>query len=256
MKGWKGWLLLTGVFFLFFLAWRLPAELCWRWWAGSSGGAAARLQAGNLEGSWSRGRLASLQSGSLLLTDLAWTFRPLGLLAGRLEFALGAELPGAAPLNATLIIRPGSQELRDLRGRIPAASLGEALLPGLGLAGHLESRGLGLTIRQGRPVAAGGSLSWLQPGTAFPEPVNLGDLELQLATRGEVIAATLKDRGGPLQINVLTSLKPDGNYELSGELLPRGQLTPGQASLVRLFGAPAADGRIRLQRVGRLAPIY
>lgn len=256
MRNWKSWLLLTGVFYLFFLAWRLPADLCWRWWASRPEAAAVRLQVEGIEGAWSGGRVAVLQSGAVRLTGLTWDFRPLGLLAGRLKFALSANLQGSAPVAATLAVGPRSQELRNFRGLIPAGPLGEALLPGLGLAGSLESRNLELTVEQGRLVAAGGDLSWLEAGMSFPEPVTLGDLDLHLANESGMILATLKDRGGPLQVNVLATIRPDGNYELTGELLPRERLTPELTSLMRFFGPATADGRVRLQRTGRLAPIY
>jgi hypothetical protein len=256
MKSWHKWLLLTGAFFLFFLAWQLPAELCWQWTAPRLGPEAARINVAGISGTWSEGRMTSLQSGSLRLTDLTWSFRPLGLLTGQLKFALAGKLQGEAPVSTTLTLSPKRQGLLNLRGRVPAALLGEALLPGLGLSGNLNAQDLDLYLKQGRLAAARGSLNWLDAGISFPDPAELGNLSLQVATESGIIAATLKDQGGPLSINVLSRLKPDGTYELNGELLPRGQLEPELSSLLRLFGKPAADGRVILRSNGRLAAIY
>jgi hypothetical protein len=256
MKSWKKWLLLTGVFYLFFLAWHLPARLCWQWAAPHLGTAAARVKVAGISGAWSEGRLASLESGSLRLNDLTWSFRPLGLLAGQLRFALAAKLLGEAPVSTTLTLTPKRQGLLNLRGRVPADLLGEALLPGLGLSGNLNAQDLDLYLKQGHLTSASGSLSWQDAGVSFPDPAALGNLSLQLATESGIIAATLKDQGGPLSINVLARLKPGGTYELTGALLPRGQLKPELASLVRLFGKPAADGRVLLRSNGRLAAIF
>ncbi len=255
MKSWKKWLLLTGVFFLFFLAWQLPAKLCWQWSASRLGPAAARLQVAGISGPWSDGHLASLQSGALLLNDLSWTFRPLGLLAGQMKFALTAKLQGEAPISSTLTLTAKRLGLQNLRGQVPTSLLGEALLPGLGLSGNLNTQGLDLFLIQGRLASASGSLIWQDAGVSFPDPTALGNLSLQLTTESGIIAATLKDQGGPLSVNVLARLKPDGTYELTGELLPRGEIKPELASLVRLFGKPAADGRILLRSKGRLAAI-
>jgi len=256
MKSWTKWLLLTGVFYLVFLAWQLPAELCWQWAAPRLGPAVAQVQVAGLSGPWSDGRMASLQSGSLRLTDLSWTFRPLGLLAGRLKFALAAKLQGEAPVTTALTLTPSRQGLQDIRGRIPAGLLSDAVLPGLKLSGDLNLQDLDLYLKKGRLVSASGSLSWQDAEVSFTNPTQLGNLSLQLATNSGIVVATLKDQGGPLSINVMARLKPDGTYELTGEILPRGELKPELASLLRLFGKPVADGRIPLRSNGRVAAIY
>jgi hypothetical protein len=256
MKSWKKWLLLTGIFYLFYLAWLMPAALCWKWAAPRLGPAAAKVKAAGILGAWSNGRMASLQNGPLRLTDLTWSFRPLGLLTGRLKFDLTAKLLEQAPISTTLTLSPKQQGLQNVRGQVPAALLGEALLPGLGLSGNLISQDLDLSLKQGFLASARGNLDWQDAGVAFPEPTGLGNLSLQLATDSGIIAATLKDQGGPMSVNVLARLQPDGTYELTGALLPRGQMTPELASMMRLFGKPAADGRILLQRRGRLKAIY
>jgi hypothetical protein len=256
MKRWKRWLLLTGLFYLFFLAWQLPADLCWSWGASRLGPAAARINVIGISGAWSKGRLASLRSGPLYLTDLTWSFRPLALLTGKLKFALTAKLQGSAPISTSLTLAPDRLGLHKLRGQAPAGLLAEALLPGLGLAGNLNAQDLNFSLKQGRLASAGGSLSWQDAGVAFPDPVALGNLELQLTSESGIVTATLRDQKGPLSINVVTQLKPDGTYGLTGDLLPRGQLPPELASLVQLFGKPAADGRIKLRRSGRLAAFY
>ncbi len=256
MKGWKGWLLFTAICYLLFLVWTLPASLVWNFAAPRLGPAAARLSPTGLEGSWTDGRCASLRSGPLLVNDLHWTFRPLGLLAGRLTLNLTANLTGGEPLRATLAVSPGRLRLQNLRGQASAATLGEAFFPGLGLTGNLNVKGVGLLIDHGRLAAANGDLEWEKSGVAFPQKVTLGDLVLHLTTDNAKIVASLKDQKGPLQINCLANLKPDGKYDVTGDLQPRGQLTPELSSLVSLLGRPGAGGRVHLSRTGRLPNLF
>lgn len=256
MKSWKGWLIVAGALYLFYLVWMVPAGLCWSWWAARPGSRAERVTMVDLHGPWSAGNCALLQVGPLQFAPLSWKIRPLSLLRGRLEFALAATLPDSGKTTATLSLGRRDLELRDLQVRGPAAPLGATLLPGVALTGTLEGKGLRLLLAKGLPVEAEGELSWRSAGLAMTPPVMVGDLALQMQTGGNGITANLKDRGGPLRIEIQGGLKPDGSYELNGEVVPRGGIRPELASLLSLLGPASADGRIRLARTGRLAPLY
>lgn len=256
MKNRKGWLILAGAFYLFYLVWMVPAGLCWSWWAARPGSGAGRVTLVDLHGPWSSGNCALLKIGPLQFEQLTWKIRPFSLLRGRLEFALAAGLPDSGKTAATLRLGRRDLEVRNLHLLAPVASLGSALLPGANLTGTLEGRELRLLLAKGLPVEATGQLTWRGAGLSLTGPVAVGDLTMQVQTGANGITANLKDRGGPLRIEIQWGIKPDGSYQLNGEVVPRGVVQPELADLLGLLGPAAADGRVRLARAGRLAPLY
>lgn len=256
MKSWKGWLILAGALYLFYLVWMIPAGLCWSWWASRPGSRADRVTLVDLHGPWSSGNCALLKIGPLQFEQLTWKIRPLSLLRGRLEFALTAGLPDSGKTTAILRLGRRDLEVRNLHLLAPATSLGSALLPGVNLTGTLEGKELRLLLTKGLPVEAVGQLTWQGAGLAMTAPVVLGDLAMQMQSGPAGITANLKDRGGPLRIEIQGGLKPDGTYVLNGEVVPRGAIQPELATLLSLLGPASADGRIRLARTGRLTPLF
>jgi hypothetical protein len=256
MKGWKGWLALATVLYLFFLVWMIPAGLCWAWWAARPGSGAERITMLDLRGPWSAGNCAMVRLGPLQLEHLTWRVRPLALLRGRLEFTLAATLPDSGTAAAILGLGRHTLEFRDLQVRGPAAPLGLALLPGINLTGTIEGKDLSLLLAQGLPVAAAGELTWHGAGLELTKPVLLGELALRVQNGPAGITGNLKDRSGPLRIEIQGGLKPDGTYEVNGEVAPRGVVQPELATMLSLLGPAPPGGRYHLARVGRLNPLY
>jgi len=256
MKNWKGWLALAGTLYLFFLVWMIPAGLGWAWWASRPGSKAERVTMVDLHGPWSSGNCALLRLGPLQFEHLSWQIRPLALLRGRLEFALAAALPDSGQVTAILALSRHDLELRDLQWLGPAAPLGLTLLPGTNLTGTLAGKNLHLRLAKGLPVEAEGLLTWQGAGLALTTPVAVGDLALQMQTGAQGITANLKDRSGPLRLEVQAILKADGAYELNGEIAPRGAVPPELATMLSLLGPKTPDGLLRLSRTGQMKPLY
>jgi len=257
MKSWKGWLVLTSVFYLFFLLWTVPAGFCWAWLASRPESKMARVTMVDLHGPWSAGGCALVKLGPLQLQDLAWRIHPLALLGGRLEFTLAATLPDAGKMAATVSLGRHDLELRGLQLQGQANSLAHTLLPGIPLTGTLAGKDLSLRLTGGLPVAASGQLTWQGAGVELGKPVAVGDLALQLQSDPGGITGNLKDSGnGPLRLELQGRLKADGAYEITGEAAPRGAGQPELANMLGLLGPKTPDGRIRLSRVGQLVPFY
>lgn len=256
MKKWKGWLILGGTLYLFFLIWMIPAGLGWAWWAARPGSGAERVTMVDLHGPWSSGNCALLKLGPLQFEHLTWKIRPLALLRGRLEFALTAALADSGKATATVGLGRQNVELRDLQLQGPASPLGLALLPGVNLTGTLAGKDLRLLFAKGLPVEAAGELTWRGAGMLMTQPMVVGDLAMQMQSGATGITASLKDRGGTLRIEIQAALKPDGAYEVNGEVAPRGKVEPELATMLSLLGPAAADGRIRLAKTGSLTRFY
>ncbi len=256
MKGWKGWLALTIALYLFFLIWTIPAGFCWAWLASRPESKLARVTMLDLRGPWLAGNCALVKVGPLQLHELTWRIRPLALLRGRLEFDLTGALPDAGKVAATVSLGRQDLELRGLQLQGAANTLARTWLPGIPLTGTLTGKDLHLRLAGGLPVAASGQLNWQGAGVELTAPVLLGELALEMQSDPGGITANLKDGGGPLRIEIQTRLKPDGAYELTGEVSPRGTSQPELANLLSLLGPKMPDGRIRLSRSGQLTPFY
>lgn len=258
MKSWKGWLALLCALYLFFLVWMIPAGLCWAWWAARPGSGAERITMLDLHGPWSSGNCALVRIGPLQFEHLNWRIRPLALLRGRLEFAMTAALPDSGKATAILGLGRHNLELRDLQLLGPAAPIGLALLPGLNLGGTVDGKDLHLRLVKGLPVEATGVLTWRGAGMEMTSPVLVGELAMQMQTGATGITANLKDRGGPLRLEIQGILKADGAYEVNGEVMPRqgAAIQPELATLLSLLGPASPGGSVRLNRTGRLTPLY
>jgi len=136
--------------------------------------------------------------------------------------------------------------------------VGLALLPGLNLSGTLDGKDLRLRLVKGLPVEATGLLTWRGAGIEMTTPVVAGEMTLQMQTGATGIVANLKDRGGPLRLEIQGILRADGSYEVNGEVMPRqgAAVQPELATLLSLLGPASPGGSLRLNRTGRLTPLY
>ncbi len=231
--------------YLLFLALEYPA-------ARLLAGLAPQLALTDISGSVLAGRIGSLGTQDAHMEALAWELRALPLLLGRIEAAwtLGPEArdgQGRAGLGF------GGGYLTDVDARVPLPALRALVastLP-LPLQGMAEIKLVRLALDDGRPSAAEGSITLRGLRLTLPE-VTLGEIRITLETTDDGIAAHLADQGGPLALDGLARLKPDGSYTFTATLSARNSAPPALAQSLALLGAPGPDGKIKLRREGRL----
>jgi len=206
-----------------------------------------------IEGTVWAGRVGRPEVRGHRLPPLDWRLRPLALLTleGRADLALGGDR-----LRTTLTIdRNGGLRLAPLTLHWPVPEILElARLDALQLGGRLDARLEHLRIDAGLPRAAEGTLTWSAASTRLPVETHLGDLSLELTTTEQGIEGRFRDGGGPLGLSGTLALDPQGAWRLSLRLTPREGRQSDLGRLLAFLGRPDGQGRVTLQRSGRLSP--
>jgi len=207
-----------------------------------------------LSGSVWHGQAGAALIGGRRLEQLQWQLHPLALLLGRLESGIAAR-QGAGRLQ-TVIGRAlnGNLYLHALTLRIPLADADTLLNSSspLGLNGHLQIDLQQLELAKRRLVAADGLVRIDDAGLGPPINTKIGSYTLTLSTTAEgAIKGILVDQGGPLQLNGLLQLKPDGHYKLTATLALRDTSRKDLQRTLRYFGTPGPDGRVSIVRSGK-----
>lgn len=253
MKKVKSWIILTLAFYLLFLFWTIPAKYVWSF-LDRHQALPAGVYVSGIEGPWTAGRIMKVRTGLTELSDLSWCFQPIGLLGGRLQLAMSGEFAGG---GVTGIMRIGVKtiEFKKIRGRIPAAQLGQIYLPGVELAGMVELEDLGLIGKKGRLLGGSGQLAWRNAEVLAPYRMDLGGVTGELATDNNVTVLKLNDLGGGLQVSGLGSLAAEGKYSFDATVGARQGSSPELATFLQILGRPGADGMVRINHKGQL-PIF
>ena len=194
---------------------------------------------------WS-GRAARLTVEGTSLGAIEWFCRPWALL--RLGWSChimlapeGGELRG----NLSGDFAGGDIVGGDISGRLPIAAF-EGVATPRGWTGFLELDIDQLRIAEGRPTLATGTA--FVRGLRAPGPTGqpLGDFELVIG-EGAVGAGTLggrlRDLGGPLRVRGALTVRPDGNYLLTGECAPGPGAGPAIFDTLAFLGTPDRLGR-------------
>ena len=233
-----------------------PAARAYAHWQASAYANKAIALTGISGSVWS-GKAAMAVIQGQPLENVEWTLKPWSVLFGEVGVVWRFQLPesagkGGYGQGATALGLDGSVTFSTLEARLPAA-----MIAGIAKAGALRPTGSvsvnlrdvvwdgqGLTSAQGRVV-------WSSAGISLLKPISLGDQSVTLETADGVVKGVLSDGGGPLSLDGLFTLTPDGKYNFNGSLAARNDRELEGA--LRSLGRPGADGRIKLKRSGSLA---
>jgi hypothetical protein len=196
-----------------------------------------------LEGSLWSGQAAHADYGQQRLGPVRWELQARKLLLGRLELVWHSA-GEASKINMDIARKlSGAVWLRQFDGHLPVTDLP---LPNLG---PLKPQGVlgvdlhDISIKKGIMTSGRGRMVWHGAGFSAPQPVALGDLEMNLSSDASGVKAVLHDTGGPLQAQGVLLLKPDGGYQFTGTLAARN---PELAEGLKFLGTPGPNGAISL----------
>lgn len=248
MKKWLRllWILLPG--YAVFLAATLPAG----WVTQRITAANPAIQVYGVQGSVWQGRAAALVVRGWRIDDIAWELSSWRLLTGQARLhwqATGATLHG----DGVLWRRLWGDELglEEVHVRLPVAAVTRLMqLPGINPQGTLRIDLDQLRASGQWTQALGGTLTWER--AALSDTLLLGDIRAELGMQEQEIQALIKDQGGPVAIDGLLRIKPDGAYRLEAALGARDSNDDGLNATLRLLGQPGPDGRVRVEQTGHL----
>lgn len=250
MKNWLRILLILVAGYVVFLIATLPAS----WVMERATLANPALKAYGVQGSAWKGTASALVIQGWQIDSVAWELSPWRLLTGEAQIAwhsTGTTLHGDGVLLAGLW--GDAIGMKDLDARVPVEVVARQMrLPGITPQGVLLIDLDELRIGGQQIQAVSGTLTWQH--AALSDTLRLGDIRAELGMQEQEVRARIKDQGGPVAIDGLLRLKPDGNYRFEAALGARDSNDAGLNATLRLLGQPGSDGRIRVEHTGH-APL-
>lgn len=241
-----------------------PAERAYAHWQ-SSAQANKSIALSGISGSVWSGKAGMALIQGQQLKDVEWSLRPWSLLFGQVGLSWRFQLPaedgqavegggGGYAQAETGLGLDGSVSLEQLEARLPAQWVAAVAKAAVVRPSGVVSVNLKQLRWDGQSlVSAEGRVAWHGAGVNIFKPVALGDLALSLETTDEAVKGVLSDGGGPLSLDGLLTLSPDGKYEFNGSFAARN--SPDLENALRSMGRAGADGRIKLKRAGSLASL-
>jgi len=206
-----------------------------------------------VDGSVWDGTAAVAIVGTQRFESIGWRFRPLALFLGRLEVALDFDRNGRGLSVVAGRSVTGDYFMRDLNADLPAAELESLYTPvKLGLSGDVIAD-IGRIVVDGNHLATiEGTILWKNAGLTMSSGNPVGNFEIEFETTNEGVKGLVKDAGGPLQVDGLLLLKPDGRYQFTGSFNLRDAGRNDIRQALRIFGNPDATGKVTVSQSGNI----
>jgi general secretion pathway protein N len=248
-----GYAVFAVVVYVVFLLTTFPAD---RAYALLKGRLPPQVQLYGLEGSVWHGRAQVAQLGRYRVAPLSWQYRPLALLTGRVAVKVAMER-GAGRASAVVgLSRGGNVRLTDVDVALPADEVVDLLrLPVIQVNGAVNARLDSLLLQAGHVTAVDGTLSWDQAQVIRPQPLQLGGLEAKFDTKDGAVKGTLRDKGGPLLVDGIVTLKGDGSYQVNANVGTRDNTQPALNRIINSMGRQGPGGKVQVNYIGRMPPL-
>lgn len=243
-----GFVVLAVLAYGIFLIATFPAERAFALVAGQ----APNLRAAGLTGTAWSGQAAVIQVQGQNLERLRWQLKPWSVLLGQLELDLqldGADLAG----SATVGLKPdGSVQLSDVDLRLAGSQASTLFRAPMDLGGQFVLQLQSASLLGQKLQSADGVVRWQRAAVVSPFDQPLGEFVANLSSEAEGVKAQVKDEGGPLQLDGVATLKPDGSYSFNGSVTVRDTQQQLLVQGVKALGRPGPDGRVPLRYNGRI----
>ena len=222
-----------------------PARVAYQWFAPDD------FKLSGINGSVWRGNAAQGTAGGVYLADVNWSFRPLGLLGGKLEFASSSKLAsGFFDANVAVGIG-GSLTLSDVAGALALDTLA-GVLPLSGIEGDVSVQFEELVVENGIPVAATGTLNIANLVSRYLSPTRLGDYKAEFQTQDDGILGSVESLRGVLELAGTIKLSRDRTYKFTGKVAATPAAPINIAQQLQLLGSPDAQGKREFRIEGQL----
>ena len=177
------------------------------------------------------------------LGDIAWRFRPLWLLTGRLRARFEVNAPDA-DLDATVSLRIGQLSLQDFHAAFPAELISKIYPPAQLLGPQGAVRIEGSEFELGRRSARGEAvITWRAAGSHMTRVQPLGDYRLQASGRGDSVGFELKTLKGSLNVTGRGAWRfADGSLKFNGRARPTARAAELEP-LLKLLGPDRGKGQ-------------
>ncbi len=222
-----------------------PARVAYQWFA------PAELKLSGISGSIWHGNAAQGSAGGVYLTNVRWSFRPLALLTGKLEFATSSN-PASGFFDADISLGlGGSVTLSDVAAAVTLATLADAF-PLNGIEGDVSLQFEELVIKNGLPVEATGTLDIANLVSRYLSPAPLGDYRAEFQTADDGVLGSLEAISGVLELDGTIRLTEDRNYQIVGQVAAKPNAPPSITQQLQFLGTPDSQGMREFRVEGQL----
>jgi len=222
-----------------------PARVAYQWFAPDD------FKLSGINGSVWRGNAAQGTAGGVYLADVNWSFRPLGLLGGKIEFASSSKLAsGFFDANVAVGIG-GSLTLSDVAGALALDTLAD-VLPLSGIEGDVSVQFEELVVENGIPVEATGTLNIANLVSRYLSPTRLGDYKAEFQSQEDGILGSVESLRGVLELAGTITLSRDRTYKFTGKVAATPAAPINIAQQLQLLGSPDAEGMRDFRIEGQL----
>jgi general secretion pathway protein N len=194
------------------------------------------------------GTIFSGQAGQLALSgqvlgQLGWSFRPLALPLGRIEYHVTLDGPVFTG-SGNLGTGPGADLVaHDVTGEIKPDLLQERYVPvPVKTAGPVMLTLDTLRIEDGFPDELAAVLHWQDAILMEPVELALGQVEVSLGSTGDSIAGEISNTAGETDVSGDFSILAAGKYRFQLLLKPGPGVAPGFVDMLGSYGKPQAGG--------------
>ncbi len=222
-----------------------PARVAYQWFA------PAELKLSGISGSIWRGNAAQGSVGGVYLTNVRWSFRPLALLTGKLEFATSSN-PASGFFDADIALGlGGSVRMSDVAAAVTLATLADAF-PLNGIEGDVSLQFEELVIKNGLPVEATGTLDIANLVSRYLSPAPLGDYRAEFQTADDGVLGSVEAISGVLELDGTIRLTEDRNYQIVGQVAAKPNAPPSITQQLQFLGTPDSQGMREFRMEGQL----
>ncbi len=248
------YLLIGLLAYVAFLIVQFPADRAYAWWKAGPG-AQQKVVLTGLSGSVWQGSARQALIGDQRLQGLEWHFKPWTVLLGKLALDYELRLHDGFMRGSVAADPQGAVDVTALEAKLPLAQLSLPAIAALRPSGMVNLNLRDVDWNGEALLSAQGRVVWTDAGISLLQPLQFGDLALTLETRDDGVVGELSDAGGPLQAEGLLTLKADGSYQFTGRFKAREGAQSPLGRALSALGRPGADGKIPVNRTGRLADL-
>lgn len=223
-----------------------PARVAYHWFAPD------HVVVGGISGTVWSGSAQSATSAGLYVADIKWRFKPLRLFTGKFVYAVEAR-PVSGSVDAVVGVGiGGTLHVSELQGVIALQML-EQVLAVRGLRGNARVQIDRLTIKDGVPVTAEGSLEVVDLVVPMVAAGSIGGYRAEFHPQQDGgVSASVEDTDGIVDLAGRISLSPDRSYQFRG-LIAAKPITPqAMREQLRFLGSPNERGQHELNLDGQL----
>ena len=222
-----------------------PARVAYHWFA------PVELRLSGIAGSVWNGNAVEGVAGGAYIRNIAWRFKPLSLLSGKLAFATTSN-PASGSMNTDVAVSPdGTLTLSSLSGTVPLDLVHPAFQQS-GMRGDIALQFDTLVIRNGIPVAATGSVTVVDFFVRDLSSSRLGNFRADFQTRDGKIIGSVEDLTGVLDVTGSLSLNQDRSYAFIGQVAATPSTPQSIVNQLRFLGSANERGQHEFRFEGQL----